>query len=204
MISNKKFYNKWDSCRQRHCPIYFPDLITGQEWYNTTPEHWLNPYLQIIQRQYKLFFDLRVRRWVVYKFIDSTVTSYSAKQIREYCGKYTLIMVIDGPGRCYREPGFWLYNLLKSKSLLRDTKKEGIRLYLDKLDEPSEAEKNYISNMKAIREEMNKDKDMIGRVSDFLSRKGPVKPKGKAKKMIFVGIKSGKVLKVVNPRKNNC
>ncbi len=200
MISNKTVYNKWDSRRQRHCPIYFPDVITGNEWYNTQPDHWLNPYLQSIQRQYKLFFDLRARRWVVYKFVDSTVTQYPADKIRQYCGKFALIMIVDGTGRCYREPGFWLYNLLRSKSLLRRTKREGIEQYLDKLDEPSEAEKNYNRHMTDIRKEMNKDAKMIGRVSDFMSRKGPIKARKKAKKIIFVGVKSGKVLKVIKPK----
>lgn len=209
-------YVKFDERLGRNKLIRIKTIVSGDEYYLEKRFHWLQEKLD---RGYVLFFDTRIKRWMVYKLVDhfNIYTFHSdsfptdnflreniqanPREMWKFLGKYVHILIVDDGELGYREPGWWLYCWLRDRSLFKTTEREGIKDFLTELDKPSTAEQNYVRQMVGIYAEINKDYDWLkaGRVSSILSRKGDASmehKRRKRKKIIFVGLRTKKVLGV--------
>jgi len=140
----------------------------------TLVNHWVTPLIKKVRREYDLFFNKDIGRYIVYKKIKD---------------QWMKILVLDGSvrskyinsNRARVEPGYWLYYKLKSMDLFRSYR--AFDDYKNDFLAPSEGEKRVHDNIKEINLAMKKDFNMIGRTSVLFP-----------KKIKYVGLKTGKVL----------
>lgn len=147
-----------------------------------------NSQVQQFNRHLILVWNYKIHRYIVYK----RVTQISWKW-RQYLGLYVIIMVLEGHKKCYRSFGNWVIRELR----IRDKTEGGVHdIKESNILSLSPAEKEQIRKLKHIYEEMNKDFDKIGKTSVWLGNQDNRQHRKIRPKKVYVGIRSGKILKV--------
>jgi hypothetical protein len=155
-----------------------------------------------------LFFDKRIKRYVVYKAVSFKAAQafaeiYSIALITENLTTQLVHMLtLDGPELQYREPGPWVWSKLQRMDRTgAGSKPIGtvVRELMAEQEAPSSEELANIERLADLQQELNKDFDMIGRTSMIMDstlalKKRKFGPKGRT---ILVSMQTGKVLGVV-------
>jgi hypothetical protein len=197
-------YKFFDNKKQKFRFVVLKTLVEGTEWYLWKREHWVEEVIQDIDRNYVLWFDTRINRWIVYRFVETVISLRTESpefnaSLRQFIGKYVHMTVIDDGKGGYREPGYWLYYLLRTTSFDKGNLQEEIHKSVNRLEEQTKEQKEKDFRAKEAQEEIDKlfSDFYLGKSTFCLGQRGPSSkglPKRNKKKVIFRSALDGKIL----------
>lgn len=200
-------YRTWKKGRWR--VVYVKELISGRESY-------LKPikFHPVNRLGYVVFFDTRINRYIIYKFnkvfhsvkgLDSNWLGIDNEN-RKALGKYSKILVCEGPAKTYRPLGYWIVETITKNMVIKSlNSRKDLQDWVTNLDKPTEAEVDHARKMSEIFYEMYEDigKHVRGRVISSGDNNPNLHKNMRRKRVnVFIGIKTGKVLDESSIRRN--